>query len=137
MSDKLEITLRIALDRSGLAERLDGPVDNDTAFFILGLVHAQLTAMFGDENCMVELNAASGIDPSLIREMNGFARRHKQALETLRAQGNVLVAEWDIVEVLQLLQDVSVTPVGERWLVELVTGDGPELVGADVSRVKH
>lgn len=117
MDEKLEVTLRITLDKPGLEQRLRRVIENDTAFFILGLVHAQLTATFGDEYCKVELAKATGIDPGLILVMNSFARRHKRALESLDQQGELVTPDRDIIEVLQLLDDVIVMPVGQQWRV--------------------
>lgn len=118
MADKLEITLRITLDRPGLERRLQRPVENDTAFFVLGLLHAQLTSYFGDEHCQVEMESATGVNPALIRSMNSFARRHKRALEALDLQGEVIVEEQDVLEVLGLLHNVVITPLGaRRWRV--------------------
>lgn len=117
MGDKLEITLRITLDRPGVERHLGRAVENDTAFFILGLVHAQLTDTFGDEHCMVDMESATGLDPAFVRSMNSFARRHKKALETLESNGEVMVADQDILEVFQLLHNVIITPLGGRWRV--------------------
>lgn len=117
MEDKLEITLRITLDRPGLERQLRRRVENDTAFFILGLVHAQLTSTFGDDHCQVDLETATGVNPQLIRSMNSFARRHKKALEALELQGEVIVEDRDVVEVMQTLHDVIITPVGAKWHV--------------------
>lgn len=117
MEDKLEITLRITLDRPGLEKQLRRRVENDTAFFILGLVHAQLTSTFGDDYCQVDLETATGVNPQLIRSMNSFARRHKKALEALELQGEVVVEDRDVLEVMQTLHDVIITPVGAKWHV--------------------
>jgi hypothetical protein len=119
MGDKLEVTLRITLDRPGLERQLRRPVESDTAFFILGLVHAQLTSTFGEELCVVEMEAATGVSAALIRDMNSFARRHKRALDTLDQYGEVVVSDRDrdIVEVFQSLHDVIITPLGAGWRV--------------------
>jgi hypothetical protein len=53
MGEKLEIALRVTLDRAALARRLGRPVEKETAFFILGLVHAQLCSHYGDDCCTV------------------------------------------------------------------------------------
>lgn len=117
MEDKLEITLRITLDRPGLEKRLRHPLENDKAFFILGLVHAQLTSSFGNEHCRVEMEAATGVDPGLIRALSSFPQRHKQAVTTLDERGEVLVEDRDVLEVLTIMHDVIITPVGPRWRV--------------------
>lgn len=117
MHDKLEITLRITLDRPGLERQLKRPVETDTAFFVLGLVHAQLTSAFGDDYCRVDMESATGLDPQFVRSMNSFARRHKRALEALELHGEVMVEDKDILEVFQLLHDVVITPLGSRWHV--------------------
>lgn len=117
MSDRLEITLRVTLDRDGAAEHLGRPIDKDTAFFVLGLVHAQLTSTFGDDHCVVELETATGLQQAFLRSMNSFARRHKRALQALDANGEVMVDDEDVLEVFQLLHDVIVTPIGSRWRV--------------------
>jgi len=117
MGDKLEITLRITLDRPGVERHLGRSIENDTAFFVLGLVHAQLTGTFGDDHCFVDMDSATGLDPAFVRSMNSFARRHKKALETLETVGEVTVADKDILEVFQLLHNVIITPVGGRWRV--------------------
>jgi hypothetical protein len=117
VEDKLEITLRITLDRSGLEKRLRHPLENDKAFFVLGLVHAQLTTTFGDDNCQVEMQAATGVKPELIRALSSFAQRHKQAVEALDERGEALVADRDVLEVLTMMHDVIITPIGARWRV--------------------
>ena len=117
MADKLEITLRITLDRAGLEKRLRHPLENDKAFFVLGLVHAQLTSTFGDEHCHVEMESATGVNPDLIRSMNSFPRRHKQAVAALDERGEVFVEDRDVLEVLTLMHDVIITPIGARWRV--------------------
>lgn len=117
MADKLEITLRITLDRKGLERQTGRAIENDTAFFVLGLVHAQLTSTFGDDHCMVDMESATGISPDLIRAMNSFARRHKRALEALDRDGEVMVDDRDVLEVFQTLHDVIITPLGSRWRV--------------------
>lgn len=117
MDGKVEINLRITLDRSGLARRLGRSIDNDFAFYVLGLVHAQLSSQFGDEACLVDMDSATGLNPSLIRSMNSFARRHKHALDVLERDGEVLVHDRDVVEVFELLHNVIITPVGGGWRV--------------------
>lgn len=117
MGDKLEITLRVTLDRPGLERRLRQPIENDKAFFILGLVQAQLTRYFGQECCRVEMEAATGLTASLIGVMNDFARDHQRAIDSLHEQGEVIVDDADLADVLQLHHDVVVTPVGSRWRV--------------------
>lgn len=129
MADKLEITLRITLDRPGLQRHLRRVVENDTAFFVLGLVHAQLTSTFGDDNCTVDMEAATGVSPDLIRSMNSFARRHKRALQALEDYGEAIVDEQDVLEVLGLLHDVVITPLGGRWRVTRSTYPGDETPG--------
>jgi hypothetical protein len=121
VADKLEITLRITLDRLGLEQRLGRTVENDTAFFVLGLVYAQLTGHFGDDHCNVDMEAATGINPRLIQTMNSFARRHKRALEALDTHGEALVEDRDVLEVMQQLQDVLITPLGTKWRVTRFT----------------
>lgn len=115
MGEKLEVTLRISLDRSALEQRWNREVANDTAFYLLGLVHAQLTGTLGDECCQVEMERATGVDPALIQAMNTFAPQHKRALEALEAHGEVTVSNPDLVEVLQTLHHVVVTPIGSSW----------------------
>lgn len=117
MEERAEINLRIRLDRAGLQRRLGRPVESDFAFYVLGLVHAQLTSKFSDEHCQVEMESATGVRPELIRSMNTFARRHKLALDALERDGEVTVADRDLVEVFQLLHNVVITPVGGRWRV--------------------
>lgn len=129
MDDKLEITLRITLNRPGLEQQLRRKIENDTAFFILGLVHAQLTSRFGDEHCVVEMDSGTGLRPELIRAMNSFARRHKRALEALDAHGEVIVEDRDILEVFQTLHDVIITPLGHRWRVVRMPQVGEGLAG--------
>jgi hypothetical protein len=117
MEDKLEVTLRITLDRSGLERQLRRKVENDTAFFILGMVHAQITGAFGDDYCAVEMESGTGLNPQLVKAMNSFPRRHKRALEALERDGEALVEDRDVLEVFQTLHDVIITPVGSRWRV--------------------
>jgi hypothetical protein len=117
VDERVEVRLRITLDRTGLGSRLRRPIENDFAFFVLGLVYGQLAAQFGDENCRVEMESATGIEPGLARAMNDFARRHKQALDTLDRSGEVTVADRDVVEVFQTLHDVIITQVGSSWRI--------------------
>lgn len=124
MDDKLEITLRITLDRPGLERQLRRKVENDTAFYVLGMLHAQLTSTFGDDHCLVELAAATGVAPELIRAMNSFPRRHKRALDALEAWGEAIVVDRDVLEVFQTLHDVLITPLGpSRWRVARADGE--------------
>lgn len=117
MGDKLELTLRITLNRDGLRKHLGREVENDTAFYILGMVNAHLTGTFGDEHCQVDMEQATGLDPAFVRSMNAFARMHKRALEALDAQGEVMIEDPALLEVFQELHDVMVTPVKGRWRV--------------------
>lgn len=117
MRDKLEVTLKITLDRPELEQKLRRTLENDTAFFILGMVYKQLTSTFGDEHCVVEMEAATGVSPSLIEAMNSFPRRHKRALDMLDRWGEVLVEDADVLEVLQTLHNVIITPVAGKWRV--------------------
>jgi hypothetical protein len=117
MEDKLEITLRITLDRSSLERRLRQPVANEKAFFVLGLVNAQLTSTFGNDCCHVEMDAATGIRPALIQDMNSFARRHKQAVDALDQRGEAVVQDSDVLEILQMMHNVIITPIGSQWRV--------------------
>ncbi len=121
MNEKLEITLRITLDRTGLRRRLGWPMESDTAFFVLGRVYAELTGLFGDEHCRVELDSATGVSPELIAAMRTFPRRHKQVLDALQARGEAMVEDPDILEVLALLHDVVITPTGSGWCVSLLS----------------
>jgi hypothetical protein len=130
MEDKLEVTLRITLDRSGLERQLGRKVENDTAFFILGMVHAQLTSTFGDDHCAVEMESGTGLKPELVKAMNTFPRRHKRALEALERYGEVTVEDLDILEVFQTLHDVIITPMGTRWRVARLT----QPAGCDATR---
>lgn len=118
MDDKLEITLRVTLDRPGLEKQLHRKVENDTAFYILGMIHAQLHASFGDDHCQVDMLTATGVNPELIRAMNSFPRRHKKALDALETWGEAVVEDRDVLEVFQTLHDVIITPLsGGRWRV--------------------
>lgn len=117
MGDKLEMVLRVTLDRPGLERKLERKVENDTAFFVLGMVHAQLTGAFGDEHCEVDLESATGLEAGFVRSMNSFARRHKRVLDAFESQGEVMVEDQDILEVFQALHDVVITPLGRRWRV--------------------
>lgn len=124
MDGKVEIMLRVTLDRAGLGQRLQRPIESDFAFFVLGLVHAQLTSQFGDEHCLVDMESATGVKTDLIRSMNSFARRHKVALEALERDGEVTVVDRDLVEVFQLLHNVIITPLGGRWRVVRCQANG-------------
>lgn len=115
--ERLEVTLRITLDRAGVRRRRKEPVESDTAFFILGMVHALLTSKYGDDHCTVEMESATGLDPTFVRSMNSFARRHKAALDALENHGEVYVEDRDLLEVFQALHDVVITPVGHRWRI--------------------
>lgn len=117
MGDKLEVTLRITLDRPGL-ERLWGrKVEEDTAFFILGLVHAQMTERFTEAFCQVDMESATGMDQGFVRSMNSFARRYKRALDELQRWGHAQVEDADLVDVIRMLHQVEVTPTGSSWRV--------------------
>lgn len=117
MGDKLELNLRITLDRNGLRQHLGREVENDVAFFVLGMVNAHLTSLLSDEHCQVDMQSATGLDPVFVRSMNGFTRKHKRALEVLDAQGEVVIEDRELLEVFQELHDVMVTPLGGRWRV--------------------
>lgn len=117
MDRRLELTLRVTLDRAGVRKRLKKPVESDTAFFILGMVHALLTSKYGDEYCTVEMESATGLDAEFVRSMNSFARRHKAAMDALETYGEVWVEDQELLEVLQLLHNVVVTQVDGRWHV--------------------
>lgn len=126
MDDKLEITLRITLNRSDLERQFRRKVENDTAFYILGMVHAQLSSTFGDDHCAVEMESATGIQPDLIRAMNSFPRRHKRALDALEAWGVAIVEDRDVLEVFQTLHDVIITPLDSgRWRVAYAQAEEP------------
>jgi len=122
VDDKLEITLRITLDRKGVEQESGRPLENNKAFFVLGLVHALLTDHFGDANCRVEMESGTGLSPALVRAMNSFAPRHKRALEVLDAAGEVMVEDRDVLEVLQTMHDVMITPLGAKWRVVRMAG---------------
>lgn len=117
MEDTLELTLKVTLDRHGLKRHLRREVDKDIAFFILGLVNAQLTSTFGEQNCTVGLITATGINPLFLQRMNSFARLHKRANEELNERGEVIVEDRDLLQVFESVYDVTVTPLGERWRI--------------------
>lgn len=126
MDDKLEITLRITLNRPGLEQQLGRKVENDTAFYVLGMIYAQLSSTFGDEHCLVEMAAATGLKPDLIAAMNSFPRRHKKALDALEAWGETIVEDRDVLDVFQTLHDVVITPISSgRWRVTRSTSAAP------------
>ncbi|HWI64631.1 MAG TPA: hypothetical protein VNT75_22625 [Symbiobacteriaceae bacterium] len=126
MDDKLEITLRITLDRSGLERQLGRKLENDTAFYVLGMLYAQLSSTFGDEHCLVEMTSATGLKSDLITAMNSFPRRHKKALDALEAWGEAVVEDRDVLEVFQTLHDVVITPLGaSRWRVSYARAEAP------------
>ncbi|MFZ5813908.1 MAG: hypothetical protein ACOY93_01215 [Bacillota bacterium] len=133
--DRLEVTLRIRLDRAGVRRRLKEAVESDTAFFILGMVHALLTSKYGDEHCTVEMESATGLDPAFVRSMNSFARRHKAALDALETYGEVYVEDRDLLEVFQALHDVVITPVGHRWRIVADEPPVDPATGQSVRRV--
>jgi hypothetical protein len=115
VSEKLEITLTVSIDRTGLERKLKHPVEKETAFFILGLVGAQLASRFGEEYCSVELAAATGLSPSFLRSMNAFAHKHQQALAHFGATGEAVVDDPYLVEIFQVLHAAQVTKVGAQW----------------------
>ncbi|HYF91127.1 MAG TPA: hypothetical protein VD969_02655 [Symbiobacteriaceae bacterium] len=126
MDDKLEITLRITLNRPGLERQFQRKVENDTAFYILGMIHAQLSSTFGDDHCLVEMESATGLNPDLVRAMNSFPRRHKRALDALEAWGEAVVEDRDVLEVFQTLHNVMITPLGAgKWRVTQVNSTIP------------
>jgi hypothetical protein len=63
------------------------------------------------------MESATEIDERLIRSMNSFARRHQQVLAALKAHGEAIVEDRDVIEVLELLQVGVITPIGSRWHV--------------------
>jgi len=117
VGDKLEIALRITLDRSGLEKRLRRPVGADYAFFVLGMVHAHLSSRFGEEDCTVEMTAATGVDPELLEPMNIFARELRRTLRDLDETGEAMVEDPDLLSVLQITQGVVAVPVGGGWRI--------------------
>jgi hypothetical protein len=117
VTERLEVTLSITIDRAGLERKLNHPIEKETAFFILGMVNAQLSSRFGEEFCHVELTTASGLSTTFLRSMNTFARKHQQALSAFEADGEVVVDDRFLVEVFQLLHSVTVIKVGEQWRV--------------------
>lgn len=129
MGEKLEITLRITLDRPGLEKEWKRPVENDTAFYVLGLVHAQLTSIFGDEHCTVDMESVTGLDTAFVRSMNSFARRHKRALDSLEHHGEALIEDRDLLEVFEVLHDVIITPIGGKWRVSRLEPTAESLLG--------
>lgn len=117
MGEKLEITLRITLDRAGLERRLGRPVDHDQAFFVLGMVYAQLSSRFGEEDCTVEMTDATGVDRDLLQPMNAFARELRRTLRRLDEAGEAVVDDPELLAVLQITQEVMAMPEGGRWRV--------------------
>jgi hypothetical protein len=115
VSEKLELTLTVSIDRTGLERKLNQPIEKETAFFILGMVGAQLASRFGEDYCAVELSAATGLSPDFLRSMNTFARKHQQALTRYGANGEVVVDDPDMVEVFQLLHAADAIKVGKAW----------------------
>lgn len=116
VEEKLEVTLRIVLDRPGIERTRQRPLEKEVAFNILGRVYAQLSDEFG-EFCQVELEAATGVNPELIRSMNSFAPRHKRALDALLQHGEAIVDDRDVMEAFAAIHDVVITPIGSRWRV--------------------
>lgn len=137
MSDKLEITLRIALDRSGLAKRLKRAVEDEDAFFVLGLVNAQLTSTFGEEHCQVEMESASGVSRSLIEAMRALPRRLKRTLETLKQDGEAEVTDPDVLAAVAQLEGVTVRRVGGKWLVVRRNGGAAPYAAPGGKGVQH
>ncbi|HEY3368703.1 MAG TPA: hypothetical protein VGK74_26905 [Symbiobacteriaceae bacterium] len=137
MSDKLEITLRIALDRSGLAKRLKRPVEDEDVFFVLGLVNAQLAGTFGENHCLVEMESASGVSRSLIEAMNVLPRRLRQTLQALKRDGEAVVTDPDVLAALCEMQDLTVTPMDGKWLVIRPAAPGDPSVTPGSKGMKH
>lgn len=126
MDERVEVTFRVTLDRSGLQRRIGRPIENDFAFFVLGLVNAHLSKALGDDHCRVEMESATGYRPEFIRTMSSFARRHKAALDALLATGEAVVEDHDVLEVLQQLHQVVIIPTGSKWRVVRRTEEGLE-----------
>lgn len=115
--DRMEVSLKIVLDRAGVGRRHEAPLESHSAFFILGLVHALLTDKYGDQNCTVEMESATGLSQEFVKSMNTFASRHKAALNALAHDGEVYIRDADLLEVFQVLHDVVVTQAGQGWWV--------------------
>lgn len=117
MGEKLEIALRITLNRAGVERRLRRPVGADHAFFVLGMVYAQLSSRFGEEDCTVEMTDATGVDRSLLEPMNAFARELRRTLRRLDETGEAWVDDPELLSILQITHEVTAMPVGGRWRV--------------------
>lgn len=117
MGDELELTLKVTLNRKGLKEHLRREVEADFAFFVLGLVNAQLTETLGERNCTVGLATATGFSPYFLQRMNHFARLHRRASDEFNRLGEVIVADQELVHIFEMIYDVTVTPLGERWRI--------------------
>lgn len=114
---ELDIRLRIRLDADGASRELGEPVGVGAAFFILGLVQAQLARAFGPRHCRVELEGATGVPPWLAAAMRGFAPALQQAVTDLACRGEAWVQEPAVVEVLALVWPVASEPEGDGWRV--------------------
>lgn len=114
----LEIQLRVTLDAEGAGQELGHPVDHGVAFFILGLVQAQLARAFGCRHCRVELAAATGISPGLLGAMAGFAPALQRAVSEVQETGQAWVDDAGVAELVALLWPVRVEPqAGGRYLI--------------------
>lgn len=118
-SGRVEMTFRVVLNRTQAGGRARvRSVDNDTAFYVLGLLKAQLAENFGSGNWLVELADATGQRPEFLRTMNAFARAHQAACDELERSGQVVVEDADLADVFRTVHQLQVVDLGGRWRVE-------------------
>ncbi len=114
----VEIQLRISLDTEGAGRELGYPVGSGVAFFITGLIQAQLARVFGPRYCQVELSAATGVSRSLLETMAGFAPALQQVVTRVQEAGEAWVDDPVVAEVMALIWPVRIEPQPDgRFLI--------------------
>lgn len=116
-TDRIELTVKITLDRQAAGRVRRGSLDNDAAFFVLGLLRAQLADAFGQDRSGVELLAATGHRPEFLQSMNAFANLYRNAMHELEQRGEVEVADAHLAQVFREVHRLQVTDLGGRWSV--------------------
>jgi len=116
-TDKLEMTVKITLDRRVAGRIRQGALENDAVFFVLGLLRAQLADAFGADRCSAELTTATGQRPEFLQTMNAFACRYQTAMSELAERGEVEVDDPQLAQVFREVHHLRVTDLGGRWTI--------------------
>lgn len=137
MNEKLELVLRVTLDRSALKRRSPHMGEGDAPFFILGLVQALLSSRFSDQCCEVVLESATGLDARFLQSMSSFAQRHQRAIRELRTYGETMVDDQEVLDVLQRFHTVTAMPVGSKWRVSRCPSEAEQASSSVRKQIKH